>query len=143
MKKLLIFFVVFLTYSVGFCSTFNAIDSLANVINGTSPIKWEYNCVIKSVKFTGNTVSIKMDYTDANGDFFTKFRDNARNNREEWIASLYNISPDWQQLLNQCVVDSKTITLLIYSTGGAFSIKIFPEQIANMKLSLKSTKGYN
>lgn len=138
MKKLIIFFGVFLTYSVGFCSTSNAIDSLANVINCTSPIKWEYNCAIKSVKFTENTVSIKMDYSDVNGDFFTKFRENARNNREEWIASLYNISPDWQLLFDECVADSKTITLLIYSAGGAFPIKIFPEQIVNMKSSLKS-----
>lgn len=143
MKKLLLFFIVISTYCMGFCSTSNAIDSLVNVINGTSPIKWEYNCVIKSIKFTGYTVSIKMDYNDVNGDFFTKFRDNAYSNREEWIASLYKISPEWQQLFDQCVADSKTLTLLIFSTeGGAFSIKIFPEQIIKMKSSHKSIKDY-
>ena len=142
MKNLLLFIFISI-FTKGFCSTSNTIDSIVNVINGTSPIKWEHNCVIKSIKFTGYTVSIKMDYNDENGDFFTKFRDNAHNNREEWIASLYKISQEWQQLFDQCVAESKTLTLLIYSTGsGAFSIKIFPEQIINMKLSHKSIREY-
>ena len=133
MKKLLLFFIAILTYANGFCNSSIAVDSLANEINGTCPIKWEYNCTINSVEFTGYTISIKMDYKDVNGDFFTTFYDNAHNNRQQWISSLYNISPEWKQLFDQCAVDSKTLTLLIYSTGGAFSIKIFPEQIKNMK----------
>ena len=135
MKKLLLFIILFLTYATGFCNPSESIDSLVTEINATCPIKWEYNCTINSVK-NNVTVSIRMDYKDEKGDFFTTFQDHAKNNREEWITRLYKISPEWRKLFNQCVTESKTITLLIYSTGGAFSIKIFPEQIEKMKSSV-------
>lgn len=134
MKKLLMLLIAILTYTNGFCSSSSSIDSLANEINSTCPIKWEYNCVIKSLEFTGFTVAVKIDYDNVNGDFFTKFRDNARNNRQEWIATLYKISPKWQQLFDECDANSITFTLIIFSSsGGGFSIKVFPEQIRKMK----------
>ncbi|MDE5804958.1 MAG: hypothetical protein K2H58_01655 [Paramuribaculum sp.] len=138
MKRSFLLFILFLTYSMGLAGNPTSIDSLANTINDTCPIEWEYNCVIKSVDSKVSSISIKMDYNDANGDFFTKLRENARNNREEWIYRLYMISPEWQRLFNQCVADSTNITLLIFSSGGAFSIKIFPAQIVDMKSTKKA-----
>ena len=72
MKKLLLFIILFLTYATGFCNPTESIDSLVTEINATCPIKWEYNCTINSVK-NNVTVSIRMDYKDENGDFFTTF----------------------------------------------------------------------
>lgn len=133
MKKLILFLAAILAYTNAFCVSSETIDSLVCDISRSCPIEWKYDCTIKSIKFTGSTVSIKMDYNDVNGDFFTTFRDNAHNNRREWIDSLYRISPKWQQLFDECAAKEIRFTLLIYSSIGAFSILIFPEQIKELK----------
>ena len=137
MKKILVLLAVLLKCLTGFCDNPPSLNTLADEINETCPISWEYECTITSISYTGSTVSIKMDYNNKKGDFFTTFRDEARANKEEWLRSMYKISPQWKDLLNESLAKEITLTLIIYSTQGGlqggFSLKVFLEQIQKVK----------
>lgn len=133
MKKLFILLACLITCSTGFCESTSPIYTMVDNINETCPINWDYGCTINSISYTGSTVSIRMDYNDKTGDFFTTFRDDARKNKEEWLLSLYNISSQWKNLLDESLANEITLTLIIYSPQGGFSLKMFPEQIQKVK----------
>ena len=133
MKKLLFILTVILSYSTGFCDNPSNINTLVDEINESCPINWDYDCTINEVKFNGYTVSIRMDYGNKKGDFFTTFREDARKNMDQWILSLYKISPVWEKLMNESVANKIHLTLIAYTPNGGVSLKIFPEQIQKVK----------
>ena len=130
--------VCLLTYSTGFCESTSPIYAMVDNINETCPINWDYGCTINSISFSGSTVAIRMDYNDKTGDFSTTFRDEVRKNKDKWVLSMYKISSQWKNLLDECLANEITLTVLIYSQQGGFSLKVFPEQIQKVQEMMDS-----